>query len=222
MKNFFPFIIAFAVLIFSACDSGNQKSKEQTQGKGGIKYGGMFRYNETEYFKTLYPLSITEVVGHHIVTQIYEGLVGFNPKDLTIDPMLAESWTVDSSFTTYKFKIRKGVMFHDDACFKDGKGRAVTANDFVYCYNLLCTPDSKNNGFAFFRDIVKGATALYTARQNKAGEAEALAAWGVKALDDSTLQVTLEKPYADLLNRLALPFCWVFPKEAVDYYKGQI
>lgn len=223
MKSYFPFaIILFVALVLASCGDGSKKSKEQTQGKGGIKYGGMFRYNETEFLKTLYPLSITEVVGHRIVTQIYEGLVGFNPKDLTIDPMLAESWNVNADASVYTFKIRQGVYFHDDKCFKDGKGRLVTANDFVYCFDLLCTPSSKNNGFAFFRDIVKGATALYTARQNKQDETAARAAWGVKALNDSTLEVTLEKPFADFLNRLALPFMSAFPKEAVDYYKGDI
>lgn len=212
-------IILLATFIFTSCGDGSKKQKEQTTGKGGIKYGGMFRYNETEFLKSLYPLSITEVVGHRIITQIYEGLVSFNAKDLTIEPSLAESWTVDNTATVYTFKIRPNVFFHDDACFKDGKGRAVTAHDFEYCFNLLCTPDSKNNGFAFFRDIVKGATALYTSREKKTNEK---VDWGVTALNDSTLQVTLEKPYADFLNRLALPFMSAFPKEAVDYYKGDI
>lgn len=222
MKNSFSLFILTTILLLSSCGSGNQKSKQQTQGKGGIRYGGMFRYNETEFLKSLYPLAITETVGHRIVTQIYEGLVGFNPKDLTIDPMIAESWIVNNDATVYTFKIRKGVFFHDDVCFKDGKGREVTAPDFVYCFNLLCTPDSKNNGFAFFRDIVKGATALYTVREKKEPDTKKLTEWGVKALNDSTLQVTLEKPYADFLNRLALPFMNVFPKEALDYYKGNI
>ncbi len=222
MKKIYPVIVFVTIVLLFSCNSGSKKTTQQTQGKGGIKYGGMFRYNETEFLKTLYPLAITEVVGHRIVTQIYEGLVGFNPKDLTIDPLIAESWTVSGNATVYTFKIRKGVFFHDDKCFTDGKGREVTANDFVYCFNLLCSPDSKNNGFAFFRNIVKGATALYTVRQNKQDDTKELAAWGVKALSDSVLEITLEKPFADFLNRLALPFMNVFPKEAVDYYKGDI
>ena len=67
MKLHFRFaIILFVAVILASCGDGSQKSKQQTQGKGGIKYGGMFRYNETEFLKTLYPLSITEVVGHRI------------------------------------------------------------------------------------------------------------------------------------------------------------
>ncbi|HWB64259.1 MAG TPA: ABC transporter substrate-binding protein [Chitinophagales bacterium] len=211
--------IATVALILSACGNGSQKTTEHKAAKGGVKYGGAFRYNETEYLKSLYPLNITEVVGHHIISQIYEGLTTFNPADLTIDPCLAQSWTVSPDGKTYTFKIRPGVFFQDDPCFKDSKGRLVTAHDFVYCLNLLCTPDPKNNGFSFFRDIVKGATQHYEDIKNgkQVGEVE-----GVKAPDDSTLQIELEKPCPSFLERLALPFTAVFPKEAIDYYKSNI
>lgn len=221
MKNFgFTSIVVITVtVLLSACGGGNSKKGASRQAKGGVKYGGVFRYNETEFLKSLYPLSITEVGGHRIVAQVYEGLVMFNTKDLTIEPQLAENWTVDSTATVYTFKLRKGVKFHDDACFDGGKGREVKAQDFEYCLNLLCSPDEKNSGFSFYRDIIKGAAEHYNAI--KAGNA-ATPVEGVKALDDYTLQITLVKPAADFLERMALPFTAVFAKEAVEKYKGDI
>lgn len=213
-------LILTVVILLTSCGGNSSKSQEQKEGKGGIKYGGVFRYNETEFFKSLYPLSVTEVVGHRIITQIYEGMVRFNPKDLTVEPMLAKSWEVDSTATVYTFHLRKGVYFHDDPCFPNGKGREVTAQDFEYCLTLLCTPDSKNNGFSFFRDIVKGASPYYEALQNKQKPESAVA--GIQVPNDSTLQITLQQPTADFLERMALPFTAVFPKEAVDYYKNDI
>ncbi|HLP19613.1 MAG TPA: ABC transporter substrate-binding protein [Chitinophagales bacterium] len=216
-------ITLLAVLFLASCNNNSKTaSGEKREAKGGVKYGGVFRYNEVEYLKTLYPQGVTEVTGHRITTQIFEGLVGFNQKDLTIEPMLAKSWDVDSTATVYTFHLRSGVVFHDDACFADGKGRAVTAKDFVYCFNMLCTPDAKNQGFSFYRDIIKGAADLYAAREKKQHDADELGNFGVKALDDTTLQITLVKPYADLLNRLGLPFAAVFPHEAVEKYKGDI
>jgi peptide/nickel transport system substrate-binding protein len=214
-------VIAIAVQL-SSCGDGNQKSKDQVQGKGGIKTGGVFRYNENEYFKSLYPLGVTEVVGHRVVAQVYEGLTRFNPKDLTIEPSLAESWEVDNTATAYTFKLRRGVFFHDDVCFPEGKGREVKASDFVYCFDKLCTPDAKNNGFTFFRDVIKGAATLFAAREKKQHDADEFGSLGVKAVDDYTLQITLARPTADFLERLALPFVSVFPREAVDHYKGEI
>ncbi len=211
------------IFLLASCGGGNkQKQGEQHEGKGGIKYGGLFRYNESEYLKSLYPHGITETVGHRIVSQVYEGLVNFNPKDLTIEPALAERWEVDSTATVYTFHLRQGVVFHDDECFAGGKGRVVTAKDFEYCFTLLCTPDPKNQAFTFARDVIKGAAELYEARQKKQHDADEVAAFGVKALDDSTLQITLTKPYGDFMNKLALPFFCVFPKEAVEKYKGEI
>ncbi len=216
-------IILFSVVLFTSCgNNAKTSSAEKRTAKGGVKYGGVFRYNEVEYLKTLYPQGVTEVTGHRITNQIYEGLVYFNQKDLTVEPLLAKSWDVDSSATVYTFHLRTGVVFHDDACFPDGKGRVMTAKDFAYCFNLLCTPDAKNQGFSFYRDIIKGAAALYSAREKKQPDANETAELGVKALDDSTFQITLVKPYADFLNRLGLPFATVFPREAIEKYKGEI
>jgi peptide/nickel transport system substrate-binding protein len=223
MKRIFSLITLCAVLLFTSCNNGSQSSSEKKRNaKGGVKYGGVFRYNETEYFKSLYPLGITETVGHRIANQVYEGLVRFNQKDLTIEPCLAKSWDVDSSATVFTFHLQQHVVFHDDVCFANGKGREMTAKDFVYSFSLLFTPDPKNNGFTFYRDIIKGASELYTAREKRNYDDDKFNALGVKALNDSTLQITLTKPYADFLNRLALPFASVFPKEAVEKYKGEM
>lgn len=211
--------IMLCLFLLASCNSGTQKSKPHAIAKGGIKYGGYFRCNEPEYFKSLFPLNITETVGHHIISQIYEGLTGFNPKDLTIEPMLAESWTVSADAKTYTFKIRPGVYFQDDTCFAGGKGRLVTANDFVYCFTQLCTPDVKNSGYSFYVPIIAGAEAHYNAAKKKD---MVLPPIGVTALNDSTLQIQLANPSADFLSRLALPFALLYPKEAVDYYKGDI
>jgi len=55
--------------------NGERKRGEIAEAKGGKYYGGVFRINEPEYFRSLYPLNITEVAGNRITTSIYEGLV---------------------------------------------------------------------------------------------------------------------------------------------------
>ncbi|MEZ5022222.1 MAG: ABC transporter substrate-binding protein [Chitinophagales bacterium] len=139
IRKFGFFIIVVAML--QACGGAGTTSEEAaelTPGEGGVYYGGTLKLNEVEYFKTLYPLNITEVTGHRTITQIYEGLVGFVQKDLSIEPVLAQNWAVSEDGLTYTFQIRKGVKFHDDACFPDGKGREVTAHDFKYCFDRAC------------------------------------------------------------------------------------
>jgi len=147
-------------LLFIGCgsdkkaDGGTSSSPDGTKtedavAKGGRNYGGIFKINEEEYLRTLFPLNVGEVVGHRITNQIYESLVRLDQKDLTIQPELAESWTIENDAKLYTFKIRKGVKFHDDPCFPDGKGREVTAKDFKYCLDKLCTYSSDNKGYDF-------------------------------------------------------------------------
>ncbi|HXH18338.1 MAG TPA: peptide ABC transporter substrate-binding protein [Chitinophagales bacterium] len=159
-------VVAGCLLLFAAaCNRGGNRSEKLTPARGGRFYGGVLKGNETEYFRSLYPLNVTEVGGHRITNQIYEGLVRFHQADLSIQPCLAESWQMDTTGLGYTFFLRKGVRFHDDACFPDGKGREVTARDFEYCLTLLCTPDVSNQGFWVFRNKVKGADNYYLSRE---------------------------------------------------------
>src|ERR1700688_3227991 len=124
-------------ILFAACPG----HKEQTgrQAKGGVYYGGTFRINEITNFRSLYPLDVTELVAVNITNQIFEGLVKLSPKDLTVVPALAERWIKNDSAVIWTFYIRKGVHFQDDPCFEGGKGREITANDFKWCFDQLCT-----------------------------------------------------------------------------------
>src|SRR5688572_30333253 len=151
-------VALLATVLLTACGGKKSGESKLEEGKGGIYIGGTFRLNEEEYLKSLNPINITENTGSKIVDQIYEGLVVFNQKDLAIMPCLAERWEVNENGTVFTFHLRKGVKFHDDPCFPDGKGREVTAKDFKYCLDRLCYYNpAENQGFWIFRDLVKGA-----------------------------------------------------------------
>lgn len=219
MKYFTLFLM---ILALNACQNNSQLNTDLTPAENGdVYYGGTFKFSEEEYFKSLYPLNITEVTGHRIINQIYEGLVAFNQKDLSVEPCLAESWTVSEDGKVYTFKIREDVTFHDDACFSNGKGRKVTANDFKYCFDRLCYYNpSENQGFWIFKDIVVGANEyneLTKNNPNADGEVS-----GVKVIDDYTLEIHLNQPFSIFLSRLALSFAQLYPKEAVDKYGSDL
>ena len=206
-------------LLFSCNQNQTKNHFKHPTPKGEVKYGGVFRSNETEYFRTLFPQNITEVVGHRITTQIYEGLVNFNPATLEVVPCIAKRWEIEDSARLFTFHLRNDVFFHDDACFPDGKGRKVTAQDFVYCFQKLCRPSASNQGFWVVQDVVKGSSECYN-DSSATGNTHELS--GVKALNDSTLQIQLERPFAGFLFRLALPFTSVFPHEAYTFYGNEM
>jgi oligopeptide transport system substrate-binding protein len=243
MKNL---LLIFSAIFLFGCGSEKQKSKALIKApKGEMMYGGVFKYNETEYYRSLYPLNITEVVGHRISTNIYEGLVKFNQADLTIKPALASSWRVEESATKFYFNIRQDVFFHDDACFKDGVGRKMKIEDIVYCLERLCTYEANNQGFWSVQGLIKGSDNFYnTTKLNKLegqvntasdsskiqlqkdivelrtklNNTKSTSLEGVKVLNDSTLLIELQSPNAGFLQRLALPFSAIYPREAWEKY----
>lgn len=214
-------LFCFISLLISCNNGSGNKLELKKAENGDVYYGGTFKINEEEYFKSLNPLNITEVTGHRIINQIYEGLVVFNQKDLSIEPSIAESWTVSEDGKVYTFKLRENVFFHDDECFPGGKGRKVTVQDFKYCLDRLCFYNpAENQGFWIFKDIVEGANEyneLTKNNPNASGEVS-----GVKVIDDYTLEIKLTQPFSIFLSRLALSFAQLYPKEAVEKYGSEM
>lgn len=218
MKNFAFILIALAAV---SCSNEDKRVFNLHAGKGGIYYGGTFRYNEEEYFKSLYPLNITEVTAHRLCDQVYEGLVTFDDSTLAILPSLADSWEIDKSGTLYTFHLHKGVYFHDDPCFPNGKGREFKAQDVKFCFDRLCYHNpAENQGFWIFQGIVKGANEYDSLTALKQLPKEGVS--GVRVLDDYTVQVELVQPYAVFLARLALIFARIYPHEAWEKYGSEM
>ncbi|MCW3086260.1 MAG: hypothetical protein JWP12_3626 [Bacteroidetes bacterium] len=214
MKKSLFFILSLAVFYTSCSNSGSESGSNRVA-KGDKVYGGTLRINETEQYQTLYPFSITDIGSAHIAQQIYEGLVKFNTKDLSIIPCIAEKWDVDAAGTTYTFHLRHGVMFQDNECFPEGKGREVKAGDFKYSFELLCTDTKENSNYsATFKDRVVGANKFFEASKGKPnGEIE-----GIKVIDDYTIKIMLNAPSSSFMYVLASPAATVIPKEAVEKY----
>lgn len=220
MKKLFVLFLSFSLIYSSCSNDPGSKTPEKRVAKGNRVYGGTFRANETDHYQTLYVHNIKDVVSSFIATQIYEGLVKFNNKDLSIRPSLADKWEIDSSKTIYTFYLKKGVLFQDNECFSGGKGREVKASDFKYSFEMLCSGNADNDNFsATFKDRVLGANKYY--EESKAGKASSDIE-GIKVVDDYTLQIKLIAPSASFLNTLATPAAAVIAKEAFEKYGKDI
>lgn len=201
-----PFFALLAALPY-----GCSSPAEGVHGPGGV-YGGVFNFNETQVVRSLFPPSITLVSEQHIGSQVYEGLVRLDPRDLAVEPALAQSWAVDSSHTVYTFRLREGIRFHDDAAFPDGKGRELTAEDVAHCFTSICEAGSGDAAFHLFQGKVKGADA-YHASGVQGGTVE-----GIRALDAHTVRIMLVQPFPGFLQSLAVAGCWIWPRELKAAY----
>ena len=231
MKRLLGPLLLFVVIggIMTGCSgNGNGHDGDNLVAKGNVKYGGVFRVNEVEDFRSLYPLNVSDVTSQHITSQIYEGLVKLDQKTLFPVAAIASRWEIEDSAKRFVFHIRPNVFYHDNDCFADKKGRAVNANDVKFCFDRLCSYDEKGANQQFlltFKDRVVGANEHFDATRkayetNKKSPVQPLQGGvsGIKVLNDSTLEIRLINPFAAFLSVLSMPGCFVYPKEAWDAY----
>ena len=102
-------------------------------------------------------------------------------------PGIAESYDISADGLTYTFHLR-------DAQWSDGV--AVTAGDFAYSYLRTLDPATGSSQVESF-DSIKGAKAYY------GGETTDPTTVGIKALDDKTLEITLEAPDPFFIESMA-------------------
>lgn len=81
------------------------------------------------------PVLSTSAADGDLTTLTYSGLVRALP-DGTIAPDLAESYTISDDATTYTFKLRDGITFHD--------GKALTSADVLFTIKQIQNPDVKS------------------------------------------------------------------------------
>lgn len=212
-------IFFFASLLGVSCSSEEGDAgagSKLTKAEGGRTYGGKLRINETEYFKTLFPPSITDGISTRICTQVYEGLLKFDQADLSIKNSLADGFSVSPDGLVYTFRLKKGVFFHDDACFNGGKGREFEANDVKYCFTQLCKQSANNQNAALLKDVLKGASEYYKASEN--GVTPKFEISGIKVLDKHTIVFELTAPNSLFTTFVAMPPTYIYPKEAFEKY----
>lgn len=133
-----------------------------------------------------------------MINQVFNGLVQVD-NVLNVVPAIAKSWEVSADGKDYTFHLRNDVPFQDDPLFKNGIGRKVIASDFVYSFNRLIDPKVGSSGGWIFSDKVKDAHSFV-------------------AVNDSTFEIHMLKPYPAFLNILTTQYCMVVPHEVVDHY----
>lgn len=121
----------------------------------------------------------------HILRDMYEGLVIYDPKANVI-PGVATEWEVSDDHLVYTFHLRDNAKWSN--------GDAVTAEDFVFSLRRIMTPDTGAK-YANILYPIKNAEAINKGEK----QPEEL---GAKAVDATTLEITLENPTPYFLELL--------------------
>jgi peptide/nickel transport system substrate-binding protein len=148
--------------IVSACGStGSSSSPSSSSGKAGAT----IRVGIVTPTAAINPLTVADQGGLDMLAQTGEYLC-LSTQTLVLKPVLAESWSANSSADVWTFKIRQGVKFHN--------GKALTADDVVYTYQLQSDPKNASNALSNFGGVLTPS--------------------GVKKVDDFTVAFHLAAP----------------------------
>lgn len=180
--------IAFA-LALSACGGGNGGDDTLTLRRG-----------ISAKVDTLDPHRSSAAWENIIIGDMFLGLTQ-HTADGQVIPAMAESWTVSDDGLVWTFNLR-------DTTWSDGT--PLTAEDFVYALRRIQDPAIASQ-YSSLLYIIKNAQALNEARI-------APEELGVRAIDDRTLEITLEEPAPYLLGLLTHYTTFPVPRHIVEQY----
>jgi oligopeptide transport system substrate-binding protein len=139
---------------------------------------------------TLDPALATDSVSVQCDEVLFLGLTDFeDTTDAAVVPELATEWTVSEDNLTWTFEMRDDVWWvhYDPATQKADKKRLVNAHDVEFGVKRTVDPETASD-YAYMSYIIRNAEAV------NSGESDDLDSIGVRAVDDFTVEFTLEQP----------------------------
>ncbi|MBS4534707.1 peptide ABC transporter substrate-binding protein, partial [Clostridium sp. D2Q-14] len=199
-KKLLIMLLVFAMIFtiaLSGCGGESDDSDTEDKGTDGedteepddsdMAEDQTLRINWQSEPPSLDPQISQDATSSRILIDTLEGIIRMDEDGVPEEGSgMAESWDINEDETVYTFHLR-------DANWSDGE--PVTANDFVFSWLRALDPEVAST-YAFMAYDIKNAEAYNT------GEIDDPEEVGLKAVDDKTLEVTLERPAPTFLSKL--------------------
>lgn len=198
---------AAATVATAGCLGGG----ESESGDGGNNPENEFSLiNST--MSTLDPIKATDTASGTVIQQVFDSLTNYKNGGQTTTKLLAESYDVSDDFTTFTFNLV-------DATFHNGE--KVTASDFVYSFERLAASENSRRAY-FILDSLGVTHETETVEKEDGSTAEEYKAnsLGVTAVDETTLEIELDEPFASSLEMLAYTSFSAIPEGILGDIEG--
>lgn len=180
--------------------AGTEAAGSEAAGEAQKAEGNVLRYVMSSEPETLDPNMNNYAASSNVLLNLFTGLYQYSADGTSVEPACAESHTVSEDGLTYTFKLREGLKWSD--------GSPLTAADFEYSWKRELKQDTASAA-AWQLYYIKNGEA-YNNGQCEADEV------GVKAIDDTTLEVVLNNPTPYFVNLTAANNFAPVKKEAVE------
>lgn len=177
-------LLSLATLaVLSACSNGSNQDQPASQDAEQVL--NLAAESEMDTMDTT--LSTTNFTP---MNNVFEGLTAYDLEGKIVPANAAELPEVSEDGLTYTFNIREDANW--------SSGTPVTADDYVFAWQRMVDPNN-GSGYAYlFSGIIKNAESIL----NDGTDVSEL---GVTAIDEKTLEVTLEQPVPYFLDLLTIP-----------------
>lgn len=155
-----------------------------------------------------------------LAQNLFVGLTNFNPDANVIEPELATSWETSSDGRVWTFHLRDDIFWvragnplpGSDAPLPVDAVRPVTADDVVFAVQRLCARDASTS-MVFPLFIIDGCERAYTTLEPTDADRAAV---GIRAIDETTLEIALTTPAGYFLTLTSMSLFQPVPRDSVD------
>lgn len=206
------FFLLLFFLFLASCHSDQSNTDTDTTQK-------VYRHSIDGIPSNLDPIKASTVYSNFVVLNIFDTLYTYKylARPYAVKPNLAAALPeISADGLKYTIPLKTGVYFHDHPAFATARGREVVAEDFVYSLKRMFDPSMQPAGAWLWQDRIVGLDAWKAGGSDYAQSIE-----GLKAIDKYTLEITLNKPFPQLLYTLTLGYSAVVPEEVVTYEGAQ-
>lgn len=199
-----PLLVTTAVLLIlgplSGCGSEQDSSGTED---------ATIRFATSNELTTLDPIDSQEPYTLQVIGQLVDGLVTLNQENELVGD-LARDWSHDDDHTTWRFKLKQDVQFHDHPVFENPGERTLDAEDVRYSFRRAVSSESYP---AFvLSGVVEGASEY--------GSGGADQVTGFTVVDSLTFEIELSRPDPAFLNRITSPWFGIYPDEVQELESG--
>lgn len=192
-KKLFIVSALVAGLFLTACGGNDKKEETKKSDEGAVASSQKIEISSPAPISTLDTTQTTDKNTFTMVQHLFESLYRFDD-DSTPIPGLAENVEISEDGLTYKFKLRDDIKWSN--------GEPITANDFVYSWKKLVTPETIGPN-AYLLDNVKNSAAI------RNGEKD-VSEMGISAPSDTEFVVELEQAQPSFLTVASIG--WLAPQ----------
>ncbi|MBF0408912.1 MAG: ABC transporter substrate-binding protein [Candidatus Riflebacteria bacterium] len=160
--------------------------------------GSMFRGYLTSEPTNIDPARGVDVNEGVIQAKIFNSLITYD-ENMKIVPDLAETYDISEDGKVYTFHLRQNVRFHN--------GQPFSAKDVVYSFNRILDPSTGSPRTWVFEKVLGASEMLNRTASDVSG---------IRQLDDFSVQIVLNEPFAPFLSLLTMPAAYILPSGSAN------